>query len=46
MKVAASVMGKSGGQFIDIKIDPTWKSYKEALKTFREANNDIENLGQ
>ena len=39
-------MAQSGGQSIDVKLDPTWKGYKEALKTFREANDNIETLEQ
>jgi hypothetical protein len=44
LKIAAAVMAQSGGQSIDVKLDRTWKSYKEALKAFREANDNIENL--
>ncbi|KAH8769390.1 hypothetical protein F5882DRAFT_508986 [Hyaloscypha sp. PMI_1271] len=45
LKMAAEVIARSSGQSIDVKLDASWKSYKEALKTFREANDNIENLG-
>jgi hypothetical protein len=45
LKIAAEVIARSSGQSIDVKLDPSWKSYKDALKTFRDANDNIENLG-
>jgi len=45
LEMAAEVIARSSGQSIDVKLDASWKSYKEALKTFREANYNIENLG-
>jgi hypothetical protein len=37
-------MSKRSGQSIDIKIDPTGKSYEEALVVLREANDDLAEL--
>jgi len=45
LKVAARAISISGKKTIDVKLDPSRKTFKEALQAFREANDDIQSLG-